>query len=38
MDVVKAYLYGQLDSKIYMKFPKVFKMLETYRSSDLSLY
>ena len=33
MDVVTAYLYSSLDSEIYMKIPKGFKMLETYKSS-----
>ena len=32
MDVVTAYLYGSLDSNIYMKVPKGFKMPEEYGS------
>ena len=32
MDVVTAYLYRSLDSDIYMKIPKGFKMPEAYNS------
>ena len=32
MDVVTTYLYGSLDSYIYMKIPKEFKMPEVYNS------
>ena len=32
LDVVIAYLYGSLDSDIYMKIPKGFKTPEAYNS------
>ena len=32
MDVLTAYLYGSLDSDIYMKIPEGFKMPEAYNS------
>ena len=32
MDVVTAYLYGSLDSDIYMKIPEGFKMYKTQRN------
>ena len=35
MDVVMAYLYGSLDSDIYMKIPKGLKMLEAYTPRNL---
>lgn len=39
MDVVTTYLYGSLDTNIYMKIPKGFKMLEAYKSKlQRSLY
>jgi len=33
MDVVTAYLYSSLDTKIYMKIPEGFKMPEVYKNS-----
>ncbi|KAL5809036.1 hypothetical protein ACOSQ3_029727 [Xanthoceras sorbifolium] len=38
MDVVTAYLYGSLDSDIYMKIPEGFKMPEAYKSRSRNLY
>ena len=38
MDLVTAYLYGSLDSDIYMKIPEGFRMLETYNSRPRNLY
>ena len=38
MDVVNAYLYGSLDSNIYMKIPEGFKMPESYNSRPHNLY
>ena len=37
MDVVTTYLYGYFDNDIYMKFPKRFKILETYKSNSREL-
>ena len=37
-DVVTAYLYGSLDSDIYMKIPEGFKMPETCESKSRELY
>ena len=34
MDVVTAYLYGSLDSDIYMKIPEGLKMPEALRSKS----
>ena len=33
MDIVTAYLYGSLDSNIYMKIPEGFKMPESLSSN-----
>ncbi|KAM2477857.1 hypothetical protein ACFX1W_044340 [Malus domestica] len=33
MDVITAYLYGELDTDIYMKVPEGFKSLETTNKS-----
>ena len=38
MDVVTAYLYGSLDSDIYMKIPEGFKMPESCNSRSCNLY
>ena len=38
MDVVTAYLYGSLDSDIYMKIPEGFKMPESCNSRPRNLY
>lgn len=38
MDVVTAYLYGSLDSDIYMKLPEGFRMPEADKSKDRSVY
>ena len=38
MDVVTAYLYGSLDSDIYMKIPERFRMPEAYNSRPRNLY
>ena len=38
MDVVTAYLYGSLDSDIYMKIPEGFRMPEAYNSRSRNLY
>ena len=38
MDIVTAYLYGSLDSDIYMKIPEGFRMLEAYNSRPRNLY
>ena len=38
MDVVTAYLYGSLDSDIYMKIPEGFKMPEALSSKPRELY
>ena len=38
MDVVTTYLYGSLDSDIYMKIPEGFKMPEAYNSSSWEMY
>lgn len=35
MDVVTAYLYGSLDSDIYMKIPEGLKMIETSKPRDM---
>ena len=35
MDVVTTYLYGSLDSDIYMKIPEGLKMLEAYTLRNL---
>ena len=35
MDVVTAYLYGSLDSDIYMKIPEGLKMPEAYTPRNL---
>ena len=35
MDVVTAYLYGSLDSDIYLKIPKGLKMPEAYTLRNL---
>ncbi|MCF7184014.1 hypothetical protein L3H42_10985, partial [Corynebacterium sp. MC-13] len=38
MDVVTAYLYGSLDSDIYMKLPEGFHLPETYKSDSRDKY
>ena len=38
MDVVTAYLYGSLDTDIYMKIPEGFKMSEAYKSKANNVY
>ena len=38
MDVVTAYLYGSLDSDIYMKIPEGFRMPDAYNSRPCNLY
>ena len=38
MDVVTAYLYGSLDSDIYMKIPEEFKMPKTSSPKPKELY
>ena len=38
MDVVTVYLYGSLDSDIYMKIPEGFKMSEASSSKSKELY
>ena len=38
MDVVNAYLYGSIDTYIYMKIPEGFKMLEANKFRPSSLY
>jgi len=38
MDVVTAYLYGSIDSDIYMKIPEGLKMPETYKSKPREMY
>ena len=38
MDVVTAYLYGQLDNNIYMKVPEGLKMPEAYNSNSRDMY
>ena len=35
MDVVTAYLYGSLDSDIFMKIPEGYKMSEAYTPRNL---
>ena len=34
MDVITAYLYSSLDSKIYMKILEGFRILEAYKNSQ----
>ena len=38
MDVVTAYLYGQLDNNIYMKVPEGLKMPEAYNLNSWDMY
>ena len=38
MDVVTAYLYGSLDSDIYMKIPEGLKMPEAYKSKPREMF
>ena len=38
MDVVTAYLYGSLDSDIYMKIPEWFKMPEALSAKHKEMY
>ena len=38
MDVVTAYLYGSLDSDIYMKIPEGFKMPEALNTKPKEMY
>ena len=38
MDVVTAYLYGSIDSDIYMKIPKGFTLLEAKFSKPRDMY
>lgn len=37
MNIVTAYLYGSLETDIYMKIPKIFKMVEAFKSKDRNL-
>lgn len=38
MDVVTAYLYGSLDTNIYMKIPEGFRMPEALKSKSRHMY
>ena len=38
MDVVTAYLYGSLNSDIYMKIPEGLKLPEAYKSKSREMY
>ena len=38
MDVVTAYLYGSLDTNVYMKIPEGFKLPEVMNSKPQSIY
>ncbi|GJQ91780.1 copia protein [Tanacetum coccineum] len=38
MDVVRAYLYGSLDTEIFMKLPDGFKVLESCKTSSREQY
>ena len=38
MDVVTSYLYGSIDTNVYMKIPKVFKLHEVMNSKPWSMY
>ena len=38
MDVVIAYLYGSLDTNVYMKIPEGFKLPEVMNSKPQSIY
>ncbi|CAH9096728.1 unnamed protein product, partial [Cuscuta epithymum] len=38
MDVVTAYLYGSLDTDVYMRIPRGFKILDAYRSKSRDLF
>ena len=38
MDVVTAYLYGSLDTDIYMKVPEGLKLLEVHKSSPREMF
>lgn len=37
MDVVTAYLYELLDTNIYLKIPKGFKIPKAYKSKDCNI-
>ena len=38
MDVVTTYLYGSIDTNVYMKIPEGFKLLELMNSKPRSMY
>ena len=38
MDVVTAYLYGSLDTNVYMKIPEGFQLPEVMNSKPQSIY
>ena len=38
MDIVTAYLYGSIDTNVYMKIPEGFKLLEVMNSKPWSMY
>ena len=38
MDVVTAYLYGSIDTNVYMKIPEGFKLPEVMNSKPWSMY
>ena len=38
MDVVTTYLYGSIDTNVYMKIPEGFKLREIMNSKPRSMY
>ena len=38
MDVVTTYLYGSIDTNVYMKIPEEFKLPEVMNSKPRSMY
>ena len=38
MDVVTTYLYGSIDTNVYMKIPERFKLPEVVNSQPRSMY
>ena len=38
MDGVTSYLYGSIDTNVYMKIPKLFKLPEVMNSKPWSMY
>ena len=38
MDVVSTYLYGSIDTNVYMKIPEGFKLPEAMNSQPWSMY